>query len=178
LALKTSCTTHPVLRIPDWNRQFILDTDASGYALGVVISQEHDDGLYPVAFHSHSLLLAEVNYDTHNKELLGVVFGFKCGCPLFLGAKHPIHVHTDHKNLQYFREPQKVMGQQAWWIQFLQDFDYTLEHVPGTSNTIVDLLSQRSDLNKGVNSNSPHVLLPDTLFSARKIHLEDDPTLC
>jgi hypothetical protein len=177
LALKQSCTTHPVLRTPDWNHQFILDTDASGYALGVVISQEHDDGLHPVAFHSHSLLPAEVNYNTHNKELLGVIFGFKCGHPLFLGVKHPICICTDHKNLQYFHELQKVMGHQAWWIQFLQNFDYTLEHIPGASNMIADLLSWRSDLNKGVNSDFPHILLPDTLFSTRKIYLEDDPTL-
>jgi hypothetical protein len=166
--------THPVLWTPDWNCQFILDMDASGYTLGVVISQEHDDGLHPVAFHSCSLLLAKVNYDTHDKELLGVIFSFKCGQPLFLGAKHPVRIHTNHKNLQYFHELQKVTGRQAWWIQFLQDFDYTLEHVPGTSNTIVDLLSQRSDLNKWVNSDFPHILLPDTLFSAQKIHLEDD----
>jgi hypothetical protein len=52
-----------------------------------------------------------------------------------------------------------------------------LEHVPGISNTIADLLSWRSDLNKGVNSDFPHVLLPETLFSARKIHLEDNPML-
>jgi hypothetical protein len=108
----------------------------------------------------------EANYDTHDKELLGVIFSFKCGRPLFLSAKHLIRVRTDYKNLQYFREPQKVMGWQAQWIQFLQDFDYTLKHVPGTSNTIADLLSWRSDLNKGVNSDLPRVLLPDTLFSA------------
>jgi hypothetical protein len=166
--------THPVLRTPDWNHQFILDTDASRYALGVVISQEHNDGLHPVTFHSRSLLPAEANYDTHNKELLRVIFGFKCSCLLFLGAKYPIHVHTDHKNLQYFWEPQKVMGRQARWIQFLQDFDYMLEHVPGTSNMITDLLSRRSDLNKGVNSDFPHVLLPNTLFSTQKIHLDND----
>jgi hypothetical protein len=77
--LKQRCITQPVLRTPDWNRQFILDSDASGYALGVVISQEYEDGLHPVAFHSRSLLPAEVNYDTHDKELLGVIFGFKCG---------------------------------------------------------------------------------------------------
>jgi hypothetical protein len=143
----------------------------------VVISQEHNDSLHPVAFHSYSLLPAEVNYDTHNKELLGVIFGFKCGCPLFLGAKHLVYIRTDHKNLQYFCKLQKVMGWQAQWIQFLQNFDYMLEHVLGASNTIADLLSQRSDLNKGVNSDFPCVLLPDTLFSTRKIHLEDNPML-
>jgi hypothetical protein len=102
-----------------------------------------------------------------------VIFGFKCGCPLFLGAQHTIEVKSDHKNLQYFREPQKVMGQQAHWIQFLQDFDYSLTHIPGHMNTIADLLSRRKDLNKGVNTEEPHILLPNTLFS-KKIFLKDN----
>jgi hypothetical protein len=70
----------------------------------------------------------------------------------------------DHKNLQYFCEPQKITGHQAQWIEFLQDFDYQLEHIPGSSNTIADLLSCRKDLNKGVNSETLRILLPNTLF--------------
>ena len=118
-------------------------------------------------------ITAEKNYDAHDKELAGVIFGFKCGRPFLLGAKHAVKVRTDHKNLQYFRQPQKVTGRQAHWFQFLQDFDYTLEHIPGSSNTIADLLSRRKDLNEGVNADEPRVLLPDHLF-AKKIYLEDD----
>jgi len=118
-----------------------METDASGYALGVVIAQEFEDGIHPIAFHSRSLLPAEKNYDAHDKELAGVIFGFKCGRLLFLGATHAIRVRTDHKNLQYFRDPQKIIGRQARWIEFLQDFDYTLEHIPGSTNTVADLLS-------------------------------------
>jgi RNase H-like domain found in reverse transcriptase len=109
-ALNEICTTKPVLRSPDWSKKFILETDASGYALGAVISQEYEDGIHPVAFHSRSLQPAEKNYNAHDKELAAVIFGFKCGCPLFLGAQHTIKVKSDHKNLQYFREPQKVTG--------------------------------------------------------------------
>ena len=171
--LKDVCTSYPVLRTPDWSKQFVLETDASGYALGAVLMQEFEDGLHPVAFHSRSLLPAEKNYDAHDKELAGVVFGFKCSRPFLLGAKHVVKVRTDHKNLQYFREPQKITGRQARWIEFLQDFDYQLEHIPGSSNTIADLLSRRKDLNKGVDSDQPRVLLPPTLF-ARKVFLKDD----
>ncbi len=93
-----------------------------------------------------------------------MIFSFKCGQQYFLGAQHLIHIHTDHKNLQYFKEPQKIMGCQSRWMEFLQDFDYHIEHIPGTMNTIADLLSHRKDLNKGVDSDSPRILLPDTLF--------------
>jgi len=157
-----------------------METDASGYALGVVIAQEFEDGVHPIAFHSRSLLPAERNYNAHNKELAAVVFGFKCGRPLFLGAMHAIRIRTDHKNLQYFRDPRKITGRQARWIEFLQDFDYTLEHIPGSTNTMADLLSRRKDLNKGVDSNEPCILLPNHLFTptnpikVHKIFLEDD----
>jgi len=183
LELKRMCSSYPVLRTPDWTKQFVMETDASGYALGVVIAQEFEDGIHPIAFHSRSLLPAEKNYDAHDKELAGVIFGFKCSRPLFLGATHAIHVCTDHKNLQYFCDPRKITGRQARWIEFLQDFDYTLEHIPGSTNTIADLLSRRKDLNKGVNTDKPCVLLPDHLFTptktthANKIFLEDDSDL-
>jgi RNase H-like domain found in reverse transcriptase len=130
-----------VLRAPDWTKCFILETDASSFTLGAVIAQEFDDGIHPIAFHSRTLLDAEKNYDTHDKELAAIIFGFKCGRPFFLGAKHAVEVRTDHKNLQYFREPQKVTGRQARWLTFLQDFNYTLTHIPGHQNTVADLLS-------------------------------------
>jgi hypothetical protein len=169
--LKDACAMYPVLQTPDWSKQFILETDAFDYALGAVIMQEYEDGLHPVAFHSRSFLPAEQNYDTHDKELGGIVFGFKCAQPFFLGASQPIRVHTDHSNLQYFKHSQKITGCQAQWFEFLQDFNYTLEHILGTSNTIADLLSRRKDLNKGMETEQ--ILLPDHLFS-KKTYLADD----
>jgi len=183
LCLKEVCSNYPVLCTLDWSKQFIMETNASGYALGVVIAQEFEDGIHPIAFHSRSLLPVEKNYDAHDKELAAVIFGFKCGRPLFLGATHAICIRTDHKNLQYFCNPRKIMGRQARWIEFLQDFDYTLEHIPGSTNTMADLLSRRKDLNKGVDSNKPCILLPDHLFAptnpieVHKIFLENDPDL-
>jgi RNase H-like domain found in reverse transcriptase len=113
------CAELPALHCPDWSKWFILETDASGYTLRAVIAQEFNDGIYPITFHSQSLLPAEKNYDAHNKELAAVIFRFKCGHPLFLGVTHPIEVHTDHKNLQYFHQPQKITSHQACWIEYL-----------------------------------------------------------
>ncbi len=161
--LKDLCSSYPVLRSPDWTRQFFMDTDASDFTLGIVISQEFTDGRHLIAFHSHTLLPAEKNYDIHDKEMAAIVYGFKCGCPYFLGANHPIMVHTDHKNLQYFRQPQKITGHQAQWMEFLQDFNYRLNHIPGHTNTVADLLSRQKDLNEGVNTNTC-ILLPLSLF--------------
>ena len=83
LRLKEVCSSYPVLRTPNWSKQFIMETDASGYALGVVITQEFEDRVHPIAFHSRSLLPAEKNYNAHDKERAAVIFGFKCGRPCF-----------------------------------------------------------------------------------------------
>jgi hypothetical protein len=58
-------------------------------------------------------------------------------------------------------------------MEYLQDFNYVLEHIPGPMNTIADLLSHCTDLNKGVNTKEPHILLLDQLF-IHKTFLEDD----
>ena len=54
-----------------------METDASGYTLGVVIAQEYENGIHPIAFHSRSLLAAKRNYNAYDKEMLGVVYGLK-----------------------------------------------------------------------------------------------------
>jgi reverse transcriptase-like protein/integrase-like protein len=180
--LKDLCSSYPVLWSPDWTKPFYMDTNASNFTLGAIISQEFNDKKHPITFHSHTLLPAEWNYDVHDKEMAAIVYGFKCGRPYFLGTNHPIHVRTDHKNLQYFCQPQKITGRQARWMEFLQDFDFMLNHIPGHTNTITDLLSHQKDLNKGVDSQT-HILLPLPLFLCRilrpdiicKTYVEDDP---
>jgi hypothetical protein len=145
-----------------------METDASGYALGVVIAQEHKDGIHPIAFHSRSLLDAEKNYDAHNKEMLGVIYSLKMGRKFFLGAQEPARIRTDHKNLQYFREPQKLTSRQARWVTFMQDYNFTFKYIPGETNIVADLLSCRQDLNEGVSAEK-QIMLPDSLFHIRKI---------
>jgi hypothetical protein len=78
---KNTCTSYPVLHMPEWSRQFILETDASNFALEAVISQEFDDGIHSIAFHSCSLLDTKRNYNAHDKELAGIIFGLQKGQP-------------------------------------------------------------------------------------------------
>jgi reverse transcriptase-like protein len=108
--LKDLCSFYPVLWSPDWIKQFFMDTDASDFAPRAVISQEFEDGRHLIAFHSCTLLPAEQNYNVHDKEMATIIYGFKCGHPYFLATNHPIAIRTDHKNLQYFHQPQKIMG--------------------------------------------------------------------
>jgi len=166
--LKHICAKEPVLRASDWNKPFIMKTDASGYALGAVIAQEHEDGVHPIAFHLQSLLDTEKNYDAYDKEMLGIIYGLKMGRKFFLGAQEPVRIQTDHKNLQYFKEPQKLTGWQARWVTFMQDCNFMFEYISGEMNIIADLLSRWQDLNEGISAEK-QIMLPNSLFHIHKI---------
>jgi len=72
--LKQVFTTKPVLAAPDLDREFRVETDASNYATGGVLSMKCSDEKWrPVAFISKSLCDTERNYEIHNKEMLAVV---------------------------------------------------------------------------------------------------------
>ena len=100
--LKTRFITAPILYhfFPD--RETIVETGASNFALGCVLSQFKDKSLHPVAFHSRKLSEAERNYEIHDKELLSILQAFKEWPHYLVGTKDPIMVYTDHQNLQNF----------------------------------------------------------------------------
>ena len=182
--LKEKFTSYPVLRNPDPTKQYIVDTDASAFALGATISQDFSDGRHPIAYYSKSLLDAEKNYDIYDRELLAIISALRAFRHLLLGAQQRFLIRSDHNNLKYFKSPQKITARQARWYQFLQDYDFELEHFTGKSNTIADLLSRRKDFEGGVNINENVTLLPDHLFLSSnqpqeilicKIYLEDNP---
>ena len=76
--LKTAFTTAPVLVHPDFSKPFFMETDASNFALGAVLSQLGDgEKLHPVAFHSRKFSAAEINYEIYDKELLAIVDSFQ-----------------------------------------------------------------------------------------------------
>ena len=80
----------------------VVETDASDYALGCILSQFHGKRLHPVAFHSRKLSPAERNYDIHDKELLAILIAYMEWKHYLAGTEKPITPHTDHQNLQYF----------------------------------------------------------------------------
>ncbi|CCO32318.1 Retrotransposable element Tf2 155 kDa protein type 2 [Rhizoctonia solani AG-1 IB] len=101
--LKRRVTNQPVLVHSDPDKPYFLETDASGVAMGAILSQRLEDGrLHPIAYMSKSFNDAECNYDTHNKELLAIIKAFE-ECHIFLeGTLRPITVFTDHQNLEYW----------------------------------------------------------------------------
>src|SRR5260221_363874 len=178
-ALQVMFTSYPILRNPDPDKHYIVDTDASAFAVGATVSQDFPNERHPIAFFSKSLLPAERNYDIYDRELLAIIYAVKAFRHLLLEARHPFLIRSDHKNLTYFKQAHSLSARQARWHTLLQDYQFTLEHFPGKSNTIANLLSQRKDFEGGVNS--PEIaLLPPSLFESKinKVFLEDDTETC
>ncbi|MBW0585086.1 hypothetical protein O181_124801, partial [Austropuccinia psidii MF-1] len=76
--LKEAFTTAPILSRFNPPLPAIVETDASDYALGAVLSQVNDSGKHPIAFDSCNLFPADINYEIHDKELLGIAWALKC----------------------------------------------------------------------------------------------------
>ena len=62
LEIKRGLTSAPIMAYPQFDKEFILDTDASGSAIGAVLSQRHEDGEHVIAYGSRSLTRAEKKY--------------------------------------------------------------------------------------------------------------------
>jgi hypothetical protein len=132
----------PVLVMPEHRAPYRIEADASNHALGGVLSQYQDNHWHPVAFYSRSLNEHECNYKIHNKELLAIMSCLEEWCQYFIGTADPFEVWTDHLNLTYFHEAQKLNHRQAHWVSELQDYDFTLIYKPAAVMHKPDALSR------------------------------------
>ena len=106
----------PVLVPLDTDQQFILYVDASQFATGAILYQADKERtdmrgnplLRPLGFNSQMFNKTEQNYPIYDRELLGVMRGLRTWRHLLWNMTHPVLVITDHTNLQYYREPQKL----------------------------------------------------------------------
>ena len=93
--LKNALAQEPILKLPNFTKLFTVTTDASGQAVGGVLTQEG----HPVAYESRKLRIHELNYPTHDLELLAVVHALKLWRHYLLGRT--FELQTDHKSLKW-----------------------------------------------------------------------------
>jgi hypothetical protein len=110
MKLKELVTSAPVLVLPNNNLPFRLEANGSGIATSAVLSQQNvDDNVWhPIAFLSKALNPVEQNYEIHDTKMLAIIRGLEEWRHYLEGARHPIEIWTDHKNLEYFRVAQKL----------------------------------------------------------------------
>lgn len=144
--LKAAFTSAPVLMMPEMEAAFRVETDASDFALGGILSQEDAEGDWrPVAYFSKALQPAERNYDVHDKELLAVVRALEMWRPYLEGNPHCVDIYSDHRNLEFFMSARDLNRRQARWSIFLNRFVFKIHHRPGRLSAGPDELSRRAD---------------------------------
>ncbi|KAF8755413.1 hypothetical protein RHS01_05097 [Rhizoctonia solani] len=132
--LKDAITNAPVLCHADPSKPYFLETDASGAALGSILSQRQGDGcLHPLGFLSESFKGAKQNYDTHDKELLAIIRSFEYWRIFLEGTAHPVTVFTNHCNLEYWKEYRKFNHCHARWHLLLAGYNFQIVYRPGSS---------------------------------------------
>ena len=131
--MKKILSRETLLAYPDFNKPFVIHTDASHTQLGAVISQDKR----PIAFYSRKLNDAQTRYTTTERELLAIVETLKEYRNVLLG--HEIIVYTDHQNLTYKNfNTERVMR----WRLILEEYGPTLKYIKGEHNVVADALSR------------------------------------
>ena len=139
--LKRVLTTPPILAMPSDTGELTLDTDASDTGIGAVLSQCQDGVERVVAYASRSLDCRERNYCVTRKELLAVVHFIKYFKQYLLGRS--FKVRTDHAALAWLRRTPDPVGQQARWLEAMEEYNFIVEHRSDSKHANADALSRR-----------------------------------
>jgi RNase H-like domain found in reverse transcriptase len=147
LTLKQAFISAPVLTHYKPGCPLVIKTDASDYALAAILSQVESNGeIYLVTYLSQTFSDTELNYDTHNKELMAIYEAFKAWRHYLEGTKVPIDVVMDHKNLEDFCTTWILSRRQAQWSTFLSGFNMVIRFCPGHLITKPNALTHQPDL--------------------------------
>ena len=127
----------PVLQQPNFNKKFYVQTDASAYGVGAILSQEggpdpdpgntenntDDDNktktrtrkpkLHPIAYYSATFTPTERNYDIYERELLAIIKALVHWRHYLVWTKEPFEIQTNHANLLYWKSARKLNGRTA-----------------------------------------------------------------
>ena len=136
--LKRRLTSALILIVPDMGQGYTVYCDASRAGLGCVLIQSGR----VVAYGSLQLKNHEQNYPRHDMELAAVVFALKIWRHYLYGEE--FEVYSDHKSLKYIFTQRDLNMRQRGWMEFLEDYDFTLHYHPDKENVVADALSRKS----------------------------------
>jgi hypothetical protein len=127
----------PVLSLSDLQQPFEIETDASDYVVGAVLTPHE----HLVAYHSETLSDTVRKYPTYDKEMYSIVQSC-CQWKHYILGKETI-IHTDHKPLQFIQTQGKLQNNRHQkWSTYLQQFHLNIKYKIGISNSVVDYLSR------------------------------------
>ena len=138
--LREAIHSAPTLYYFDPEKPTEVFTDASAFAIGGWIGQRHNGEIRPIAYWSRKMTAHELNYPTHEKELLALVSMLE---------KHnywlrstPFTAFTDHESIKFLNTQPELSRRQARWILLLSEYDCLIRYIKGGENKLADLLSR------------------------------------
>ena len=145
--LKAACLQAPILAFLDFNRPFLLETDASGKGLGAVLSQKQADGQYhPITYASHVMNETEQRYHSNKQEFLALKWVVMEQFHEYLSPygknRNEFVVRTDNNSLTYIFSAANLDAARQCWVACLASYNFSLEYQKGKDNTMADFLSQ------------------------------------
>lgn len=138
--LKNILSSDDILIYPDYNRPFILTTDASDFAIGAVLSQGEIGKDLPIHFASRSLSKTEEKYSVPEKEMLAIFWALQTFRNYLYGSKFKIL--TDHQPLTFALSPKNTNAKLKRWKAYLEEHDHEIVYKPGKTNVVADALSR------------------------------------
>jgi hypothetical protein len=138
-ALKEVMTKAPVLALPNFDKQFIVECDALGVGLGAVLKQDR-----PIAFHSQALHGKNLLLSTYEKEMLALVMVVCKWRHYLLGRR--FLVRTDQRSLKYLWSQKLTTDAQQRWLSKLMGFNFKIEYKKGSENKVANALSRRDEV--------------------------------
>ena len=141
--LKDQLSNSPILKYPNFNKEFIIHTDASVTGIGACLLQLFEGKLHPIAYVSRSLTEAQRKYSTTKREALGLVYALQQFRYLILA--YPVHVYTDHFPLVGIFQNKTNEPCLNRWALLVQEFSINLHYIKGEENIMADVLSRLSN---------------------------------
>jgi hypothetical protein len=163
--LKTTMCTTPVLALPDFTKTFVLECDASGKGISVVLMQEGR----PLAFTSKQLSEKNLGKPIYEKEMLAILHVIELWRPYLLGQRFQIKI--DHQSLKYFLEQRISSQEKQKWVTKLFGYDYEIIYKKGKDNVVADALSRKYEDEGSLFSLS--FIVPDWLQVVHQEWLQD-----
>ena len=142
--LKRKLCSSPILKYPDFNKEFHIYTDASLVGISACLMQEHKGVLHPLSYVSKCLSETQRRYSTTKKETLALIYGLEQFRELIL--YYPVHVYTDHMPLLGILKRKTKDACITRWCLLVQEYKITLHYLPGKENIFSDVLSRLVDV--------------------------------
>ena len=140
-ALKACLLSAPILGFPTEEDQFVLDTDASLFAIGGVLSQVQNEEEVVIAYASRSLRISQRRYCTTRREMLAAVVMCTHFRSYLRGSQFTLR--TDHSSLRWLQKFKNEDGMLARWYLLLGQFSVTFEYRPGSLHSNADGMSRQ-----------------------------------